>query len=351
VTEREAVLLVGSYTDNRAAAHGVGEGVTALALDGETGALRVLDRLGELPNPAYLRWHGRDLVHVALENPDASSGLAAIEIDTRGALSLVNRIAIEGHLACHLDVHPSGSWLASACYASGHVVRAGVDARGAVCAPGLVNRQSGSSTHPVRQTSSHPHAACFSADGGFLLVPDLGTDEVWIYPAQGEPRRWRAQTGSGPRLILFSRDQRHLILVHELASAVSSLRWQAGAIGRVQTLSALPPGFAAANTTAGLRWHPGGELFAVSNRGENTIVLLRFAAATGAIEIAARIPSGGAKPRDFDFSPCGRWLVVGNQDSDNLAVFRVDATAGALTDSGQRLALGTPACVRFRPPG
>jgi len=42
-------------------------------------------------------------------------------------------------------------------------------------------------------------------------------------------------------------------------------------------------------------------------------------------------------PRNFAIDPQGRWLLVANQGSDSIAVFRIDPRSGSLTDSGRRL--------------
>jgi 6-phosphogluconolactonase len=39
----------------------------------------------------------------------------------------------------------------------------------------------------------------------------------------------------------------------------------------------------------------------------------------------------GKTPRQFSLSPDGKLLVVGNQGSDNMSVFRVNTTTGKLT--------------------
>ena len=159
------------------------------------------------------------------------------------------------------------------------------------------------------------------------------------------PWRWPAPPGSGPRLVLFAPDGRHVLLVLEMASAVCSLRWQNGRLGLLQQAPSLRTPHAGENTAAGLRLHPSGRLFAVSNRGADRIALFHFEPASGAIAFADEVPSGGTKPRDFEFSPCGRWLIAANQDSDNLAVF---AVAGEkLRSTGVRHAVRSPSCLRF----
>ena len=49
-------------------------------------------------------------------------------------------------------------------------------------------------------------------------------------------------------------------------------------------------------------------------------------ATTGSLTLVEHEPTRGRTPRDFDVDPAGRFLVVANQGSDDLAVFGIDAT-------------------------
>jgi 6-phosphogluconolactonase len=42
-----------------------------------------------------------------------------------------------------------------------------------------------------------------------------------------------------------------------------------------------------------------------------------------------------AGPRDFAISPCGSFLVVGNQDLDTVAAYSIDAETGKLTKTSE----------------
>ncbi|HEY1464180.1 MAG TPA: beta-propeller fold lactonase family protein, partial [Terriglobales bacterium] len=52
-------------------------------------------------------------------------------------------------------------------------------------------------------------------------------------------------------------------------------------------------------------------------------------------------------PRHFTFDPSGKWLLVANQDSDNIVIFRVDPQTGRLNPSGQSVTLSSPVCIKF----
>jgi 6-phosphogluconolactonase len=59
-----------------------------------------------------------------------------------------------------------------------------------------------------------------------------------------------------------------------------------------------------------------------THRGHDSLAVFRINVHDGgSIELATIVPSGGATPRHFNFSQCGRWVIVGNQDSNNITVF------------------------------
>ncbi len=331
--DRSIRFAVGSYTESYGDFRALGNGISEIGLSGEG----VLQHVGSatLLNPSYLRYSAVNRrVYTTIEAADCRAALVSLELSQSGTrLRVSARIPVEGQLPCHLDLHQSGRWIACACYDSGNVLVKGISDIGDFDpASGSEILRSGSGPHPVRQTRSHPHAALFSPDGRWLLVPDLGTDELAVYPfnnqtgACGMPFTWPAPSGSGPRTLAFSNCGQFVVLVSELSSEVSTLKWQNGAIMHRASLSSRYPEMASEkidNTASGLRMHPNGVHFAVTNRGDDSISIFRMDPRDGSLAWCLTIPSGGAKPRDCGFSPCGRWLISANQDSDNCILFEV----------------------------
>ena len=40
-------------------------------------------------------------------------------------------------------------------------------------------------------------------------------------------------------------------------------------------------------------------------------------------------------------------MIVANQDSDNVVVYKIDTKTGTLTPTGQEYKVGAPVCVKF----
>jgi 6-phosphogluconolactonase len=44
--------------------------------------------------------------------------------------------------------------------------------------------------------------------------------------------------------------------------------------------------------------------------------------------------------------PTGKWVLVANQDSDNVVIFSRDAKTGKLTPTGKEIKVSMPVCLK-----
>jgi 6-phosphogluconolactonase len=91
---------------------------------------------------------------------------------------------------------------------------------------------------------------------------------------------------------------------------------------------------------------PGGDLLYGSNRGHNSLVIYAIDPTHGTLRLLGHVSSRGSIPRNFTVDPSGNWVLVVNQDSDNLAVFRIDHSTGGLIQTGDPVEAPTPVCVK-----
>jgi 6-phosphogluconolactonase len=61
----------------------------------------------------------------------------------------------------------------------------------------------------------------------------------------------------------------------------------------------------------------------------------------------ARTPSGGKTPRNFVLDPSEKWMIVANQDSDQLSVFARDPKTGELAKAAKSYPCPAPMCILF----
>jgi 6-phosphogluconolactonase len=90
-----------------------------------------------------------------------------------------------------------------------------------------------------------------------------------------------------------------------------------------------------------------GEFAYFAVRGPDILVTCRIDAASGKLTVRDRMDCGGKVPRHITLDPTERWLLVANEVSGNIAVFRRDAKTGKLSETGKEFAISKPQCLLF----
>lgn len=336
------------------------------AFDGASGDLEAPREAAEIGRPGFLAVHpdGEILYAVGRDSETGSVpvGFAAAFAINRanGNLEALNRASTAGRGAAHVAVNATATALAAVNYGDGNTVSLTLEPDGRVGSLVSDMRHEGSSVHAQRQTEPHPHSANFTPDGQFVIVPDLGTDELVSYAIDSQTARLERtpgpqlmmEPGSGPRHMTFHPNGSRAYVINELASTITVLDYgpEAGALTAIQTVSTLPDGYdGPTNTTAEVLVHPSGRFLYGSNRGSNTIAVFGIDSSSGRLDPIERVSTGGDWPRNFRLSPDGRFLLVANQRSDNVQVFRVDSDTGQLKATGVAISVPNPMCVRFVP--
>lgn len=219
-------LWIGTYpAEGVGAPVGHGEGLWRLAL--EHGTLSNPAQVTTQAAPSFVASHPTLPLLYAVEDgvPTALSVLAVADGERE-----VARVDIGGEYGCHVLVAPDAAALYVSNYGTGEitVVRLADDGLPAD-APVQVWAHLGSGPRLGRQEGSHAHFACMSPDGEYVLVADLGTDEIRRYRvAEGgllsdQGIAATLPQGSGPRHIAVRGEL--LYVVCELDHTLRTLRW------------------------------------------------------------------------------------------------------------------------------
>ena len=326
-------------------------------LDPATGALTRLSAQPAGPNPTYLTMDaGHRRLYAVNETGTfrgASSGaVSAFAVDQRtGALSLLNQQPSNGASPCYVSLDHSGRAVMVANYMGGNVSLLPVGADGALAAPTATDQHTGTGPHP-NQTGPHAHCIVPDPANAFAFAVDLGTDQVVGYRlnvAQGKltplaTPAFVTRPGAGPRHLTFHPNGRRAYLINELNSTVTALDYDAatGHFRELQTLSALPAGYAGTNSCADIHVGRDGRFLYASNRGHNSIAVFAIDATAGTLTPVQDVDTQGQTPRNFTLDPSGRLLLVANQNSNNVVTFRVDPKTGQLTPTGQTVEVPSP---------
>ena len=100
--------------------------------------------------------------------------------------------------------------------------------------------------------------------------------------------------------------------------------------------------------TASLRFQQFRWVYA-SNRAIDNIVQMGIDPESGTVRPLGWTSSGGKTIRNFNLDPSGKFLIAAHQDGASLVPFSIDAETGALTPTGQVVAVDSPICVVFAP--
>jgi 6-phosphogluconolactonase len=190
----------------------------------------------------------------------------------------------------------------------------------------------------MQASGEKSHVALTNPSGGFAYVASLGTDRIAQYKyTQGllnplSPNAAVLPAGTGPRHLAFRGDEKFAYSVNELKSSVTAFQFDVstGQLSPRATLSALPADFVGANTGAEIFVHPSGRFVYSSNRGHDSIAMFASDPATGALTALGHAKTEGRTPRSFAVDPDGVWLVVANQKSETLKLFRIHEQTGIL---------------------
>lgn len=200
------------------------------------------------------------------------------------------------------------------------------------------------------------HAVVLSPDNRFLMVPDLGTDKVNVYsfdPSKTNPLTpatpafAKANAGGGPRHLAFHPNGKYAYLVLEMEGAVAAFDFKNGSLNAKQTITMLAPGFSGKVGAADIHVSPDGKFLYASNRGEANEIVIYAIDKKGALTYAGRQSSGINTPRNFAIDPTGNFVLVGNQNGNDIAIFKREKKTGLLSETNKRIQVDKPVCLKF----
>jgi len=347
-------LLVGTQTLT-----GISKGIYGYTF--REGELTQQALAAEAENPTFLVLSPNRRTIIVANELDSYGGKSSGEISSYSlnpdrSLTLVNDVASRGAGPCHVAFDHTGRSAFAANYGGGSAASFSVAHDGRISSAVSFFQYSGSGPDSARQKGPHAHRVTVSPDNRFLLVNDLGLDVIHIYRVDAatamltpnEPTSWRSAPGSGPRALQFHPNGRAAYCVTEMASTVVVLRWDAtrGALETVQEVKMRPPDFQGVTAGSDIVIDREGRFAYAVDRFDDIIVTFSISASDGTLTLMNRRSCGGKVPRHLALDPSGRWLLVANQESDNIYVLGRDARTGGLS-GGKSFPISRPQCLVF----
>ncbi len=254
---------------------------------------------------------------------------ATFAIDGSNGIPVRQGIAALADSMAYMVTDRSGRYLLCASYSGDRVTVNGIGADGRI---GPL----------VQSIATAPKAHCIIADASnrHVLHTSLGGDLIYqqhFNAANGElapnaPATIAMTPGSGPRFMALSPDGRFIYIDGELDGSISVHPYD-GSNGtlqpRIQTVSALPPGFTGKAWAADLRMTPNGRYLYASERTSSTVSAFAVDEASGLLRPVGSVPAA-RQPRALAIDPTGGYLIAAGQLSNSVICYSLESHTGAL---------------------
>ena len=348
-------LLIGTYTSNGS------DGIYVYRFYTESGRLAYLNRTTGVDNPSYLCISpNRKFIYSVNEiGDDRKGGVSAFTFEPKvGKIELINK-QISGAGPCYISIDKDQKNVFTANYTGGNLYVFSVNKDGSLNPASQIIQEPNQGLGPnkQRQDKPHVHTAMLSPDEKHLLFSNLGNDKLNIYRYKAsQPQPLSPSTpaaislpgGEGPRHIDFSANKKFMYVITEMGGNIFAYNYNNGQPKSLQSVSMLPDGFTGQIGGADIHVSPDGRFLYASNRGDaNEIVVYAINQETGLLTFVERQSSMGNHPRNFVIDPSGKYLLVANQKSNNIVVFKINPNNGRLTNSGIQVQLDSPSCLKF----
>ncbi|HEX4793462.1 MAG TPA: beta-propeller fold lactonase family protein [Humisphaera sp.] len=356
---------------------GNGRGIHLFQVDRETGAMTPagIQELGTSPSCLAINAAGTRLYSANetdrsgpdIQGTGKQGTVSAFAIGkSDGKLTALNSVPSGGAGPTNVSIHPSGKFLLIANYFGGSVAVLPIMPDGRLGTATDIKTDAGN-IGPAKPTHAPPGSFAFSGhdrthahqvaadpSGKFVLHAELGLDTIYVWKfddqngvlSPGEQHAVPFPPGDGPRHFHFHSNGRWLYVLTEEASNIVLFDYEAGHLSARQTISTLPPGFAGSSFASEILVSADGRFVYAGNRLHDSIAFFSIGP-DGTLTYVGEEWTRGNYPRSFSFDPTGRFLFCCNQRADNVAIFRVDQKAGALTFTGNYAAVGNPSMITF----
>lgn len=365
-------FLVGTYTNLDVLAHQPyaptsGSGIYTLRInkDGELSEDGVTDAL----NPAVLIPHSNgSMLYAIVETIKTNGEVLQFGIDANKSLSAQGSFTASGKSTCYIAVSPQKDAAIVINYWDAIIDVVAVDADGnlgdVLQSFKQLYRKEGE-WRQVEYREDHwenrqvgPHAHCAHFWKHWVFIPDLGENAIFQYRYDPSSKQLESDThikfeaGSGPRHMAMHPSLDICYVSNELFNTVCVAKLD-GSEPEKSKERLIPIQYESTlddrdqvSYVSEIKLSPDAKFLYVSNRGDNSLAIFKVLE-EGQLERIDIVPTGGKFPRHFALTPCGKAVLVANQDSSTITTFSRDVSTGLIQATGAEYTLPAPNYIRF----
>ncbi len=174
-------LFVGTYTEGMPSAQG-SKGIYVYRFNATTGdATPVSTTMTDNPSYLAIAPGGHFVYSVNETHGNQPGGVSAFSFDkSSGKLTFIDRQVSGGDDPCYISIDAGRTWALIANYSGGNLSALPIASDGSVRPLTELIQHTGSGPVKDRQEKAHVHSTILSPDQRYLVVADLGMDELSI---------------------------------------------------------------------------------------------------------------------------------------------------------------------------
>lgn len=349
--QKQPLVIVGTYNTDTI------PGLYIYQFQPKTGMLNFKSSLNVV-NPSFICAHpNKPIVYVVNELATAwESTVSAYLLDTiAGELQLINQVPAMGGAPCYISIAENGRWVFTANYLGGNIAAFPISENGELQSAQQIINFSGNSINQQRQEASHAHMILLNETNDKAYVTNLGNDSVHVFQLNTKTNEnplsylpslsFKVAQGSGPRHIAINKQHPIVYVLNELSGNITVWKEVNNSYQLKQTIEtagilASDKGSAHLLLTADNRF-----LYSSDRNAYNSISVFKVDVQNGELTLLQTIGTKGEKPRHFTIDASGKWLMVGNQNSKSIQLFKRDTQTGKLITTNYAVGIENPACI------
>ena len=339
-------FYVGTYTNN------VSKGIYKYKISKKGMFIRV-GLVAVTNNPSFLAKtkDNKTLLAVDETNIEGSGFVKSFAIH-KDTLKLISTSKSGGAHPCFITVNNKNQVLV-ANYSGGNVGFLTLDKKSKLSNLLYIQQHKGKGT-TNRQKAPYAHSTWFHPNKEDIISVDLGTNELWFSKINEEKKelffldqkKMKFEDGAGPRHLAFHPNKNFIYVLNELNNTVSVVKEKEGYYFVDTSFSMLPKNFSKFSKGADIHISNDGKFLYASNRGHNSIVIYKVNQNNGGLDLVGFESVKVVNPRNFSLTPNNNYLVVANQDSNNIISFKRDSDTGLL-EFVDEISAPNPVCILF----
>lgn len=351
--QQEFYLLIGTYT----APKGTGEGIYVYKFKSTNGLATYIGQI-KSENSSYLTIsNNKQFVYAVNQNGNnLPNEVSAFKLNNKtGSLEFINKQNVKSDGPCYITVNKGNNWIFTANYFSGNVSVLPILKDGSIDSIRQLIQHNGSSILKNRQSEAHAHTCVLDEKEQNLWVTDLGTDKIHYYPFNAKENQpltidttkfIQSNPGNGPRHLTIIKN--NLYVINELAGTIDYFKVKKNGNQLIQTISTdstnnLDKG------SADIHISNDGKYLYATNRGKYNSISTYAIHKNGTLSLKQVLSTNGKTPRNFIIDPTDNYVLIANQTSNNISIFKRDKKTGLLTYTNQEIKVGAPVCLQMTP--